>query len=783
MDALSRRHFLAVGGGAALVTAAGAWPAGPVAAAVAPGRVDTVPTTVTRTWLAPQYWANRLQDWRLHAGRLECLAKGHAGRTVGVLTRELVPGPLAGVLKVRTGTLLSGAGSSGFLLGAGAGRLDWRAAALVMAASGQGGGLLAVYDDDGQVRFRDHTDEHSQFTYAPLAATARSGPAPARRLTEDVTLQLVVSPAGAGLSDLVLTARDTGTGALLSSATRAGVPDSALVGGLSLVSFVQAGSAARHWLADLRTGGAKVAEHPERTAGPVLATQHSLSAGVLRLTAQLMPVGPTEPQLVDLQVRAPGTTVWRSLRTAAIGPAAVALFRVPGWDSSRDCEYRVVWSAGTAQEGSWSGTVRRDPAGQGSLTVALVDCTIHSYRNLEIPSSATSAVPGARALGLYTADSLYYPYADLVAGIRGARPDLLVALGDQYYENKPTKPDAAEPALDVLGRYALWLMSFRELVRDIPSITLVDDHDVYQGNLWGWAGRAAPRGDSSLGGYVMPPEWVNGVQRMQCAHDPDPFDPTPMLQGISVYYTAFSYGGVSFAVLEDRAFKNTNQLGVDELGRPLPPPRDLLGARQEGFLQAWATMHPGQPKVALTQTAYAAVHTTVDGGPSGDTDSGGNPPDARLRACRLLKAAGALVLAGDQHLATLVRHGLDTFTDGPVQFTVPAAGTAWQRWFEPAGPLPNATGLHTGDMTDAFGNRFRVLAVANPTVTMAQVQAVQRNNDVGDRRLKKEGYGIVQVDLTGRRHVLHCWPWSSGPAAPGAGEYPGWPFVLPFSAV
>ena len=34
-------------------------------------RVDSVPTGMTRTWLAPQYWANRLADWRLTDGRIE----------------------------------------------------------------------------------------------------------------------------------------------------------------------------------------------------------------------------------------------------------------------------------------------------------------------------------------------------------------------------------------------------------------------------------------------------------------------------------------------------------------------------------------------------------------------------------------------------------------------------------------------------------------------------------------------------------------------------------------
>jgi alkaline phosphatase D len=256
-----------------------------------------------------------------------------------------------------------------------------------------------------------------------------------------------------------------------------------------------------------------------------------------------------------------------------------------------------------------------------------------------------------------------------------------------------------------------------------------------------------------------------------------------VLQGISVYYCAFSYGGVSFAVLEDRKFKNTNKFGVNQFGAPLPPDRDLLGKRQEAFLAAWAGLHPGQPKICLTQTLFACVQTDPAGRPVADPDSNGAPADRRRAALQLLTQAGAVVLSGDQHLGSLVRHGIDAFTDGPVQFTSPAAGSAFQRWFRPDAPLPNASGPDTGDFVDGFGNRFRVLAVANPRVSYADVMAVQKSNNVGDRRLKQEGYGLVEVDRSRGEYRLNCWPWQQDVSAPGAAQYPGWPYVLPFSAV
>lgn len=783
---LTRRALLAgtagVSASAVLTTALARHDTAQARAVVPLSRVDSIPTGVTRTWLAPQYWANRVADWRLTDGRIEALTANAGGRTVGVLTRQLVVGDSPGALAVRTGTLATGAGFSGFLVGAGGGALDWRAAALVMAASGQGGGLLATYDSDGQVRFRDHTNETSQFAFAELPAATRTGPAPTRTLTEDVLLLLEITPDGAGGFTLTLTAQRYDDGTLLSQATRTGVASAALVGGISLISSTTAtGSSARHWFRELQSGGPKIAVLAHET-GPVLGTLYSLSGSVLKLSAQFMPIGSADPQRASLQRRAPGTTAWTTVQTVTIGGGYLALFRLTDWDSSKSWEFRVRWAVGTAQQASYTGTIRRDPTTQSGLAVAMVDCFIHTHRRLDVQSSGAPKFPGETFRGLYTTENLYFPYAELVANLRKHNPDVLVALGDQYYENRPTVKNLNPTLLDVLSRYYLWLWSFAEITRTTPTICLVDDHDVYHPNLWGWSGRAAPDGDYHWGGYLMPASWVNLVQRIQCSHNPDPYDPTPVLQGITVYYAAFSYGGVSFAVLEDRKFKDITPSGTDQSGAPLPPPRQLLGPRQEAFLQAWAGMHPGQPKICLTQTLFASLTTDPNGVVRKDPDTNGAPSPARSTALRLLKNAHAVVLSGDQHLASLVRQGITTFTDGPLQFTAPAAGSAWQRWFEPASPLPNATGPYTGDVVDPYGNKARVLAVANPKIGFAAVRAAQPGSEeVGDRALKREGYGIVRVDKGGRTFRLECWPWQTDPTVNGAAQFAGWPYTLRFA--
>jgi alkaline phosphatase D len=576
---------------------------------------------------------------------------------------------------------------------------------------------------------------------------------------------------------LRLQARDP-AGAPLVAARLDGVDGAALTGGIALVSSSrEAKGGARHWFAGFGTAGAKVARRPERAEGPVLGTLYTLNGPVLKLTAQLLPVGDTDPREVRLQLRrADGG--WEGRAVAPVGPGFAAAFRVTGWDGAAERRYRVLWAGGTAQEQAFEGTVAADPAGDGELRVGLVDCTIHSYRPLNVGSDANDRLPGSDPLGLYTERNLYFPYAELVAELGRRRPHLLAAVGDQYYEHRPTtREQGPEPTLDVLYRWYLWVWAFRDLTREVPTVVLVDDHDVYQPNLWGNAGAPAPSGDYRQGGYLHPAAWVNLVQRVQTSHNPDPYDPAPVAQGIGVYYGAFRYGGVGFAMVEDRKFKNGDKDNRDPDGRRYD--LTILGDRQERFLAGWAAADPGSPKICFSQTLWGCLQTDERGRAQFDADADAAVA-ARRTALELVKRAGALLCSGDQHLGSLVRHGLDGFDDGPVQFVAPAAGSAWQRWFEPAGGLPNPAGTpHTGDFTDAYGNRMRVLAVANPRLTKAAFRAAKRgrNAELGDRRRKREGYGLVRVDKAGRQFVIECWPWDGGP------QFDGWPYELPFPEV
>lgn len=735
-----------------------------------------------RVWLGRSFWGNRLQDWQAHQGRIECVpASGGRGvRSVGVLTRALRDGTGVAHLEVRTGTLRSGGGFSGFLVGAGAGAVDYRAAALVQGASGAGGGLLCVYEDDGNVSIREHTDENHQFAYAPLARSATA--ARSRAEDENVVLALDVVPDASGFT-LTMTAHDD-SGVLATCELRQ-VEATSVTGGIGLVSGSDkalSDGGGTYWFSDFAASGDKITEHDDRALGPLLGSLHSLNGNRLKMTAQLFPIGDADPRQVRLDWRAPGTTTWTGGVVAEVGDGYAGQLRVDSWDPAQDWEYQLTYAPGTEIEGAWTGLIRKDPGTTRSLVVGAVNCVAATHRQLDAVTPGTPKLPDEPAPGLYTTENLYFPFADLVGSIRAQNADLLVALGDQYYETTPTEKVAdPSPKFDSLYKYFLWLWAFRDLTASTPCVVLVDDHDMYQGNLWGHGGEPAPDRKDNSGGYVRDPIWINMMQDVQCGHNPDPYDAAPVAQGISVYYGRFTFGGTEFAMLEDRKWKS----GSDTSGRAAPAtgPSYLLGERQEAFLSDFGAGADDRPRVVLTQTMWVCLETGPDGSLRKDPDTNGFPPEARTRGVELVKKARALMLSGDTHLGALVRQGASTYDDGPLQFSVPAGATNFQRWFEPREPLPNGNGFpSSGNFTDPFGNKAQVISVANPKVPYAQVTAAygEKATTFSDRKRRSDGYGIVRVDHDAKQFVLECWPRDGDPHAPDTKQPAGWPHELPF---
>ncbi len=475
---------------------------------------------------------------------------------------------------------------------------------------------------------------------------------------------------------------------------------------------------------------------------------YTVSQGTLKLSAQLFPLLPEETRVVRLETRSTDAE-WKSIaEEEVIELGWSAHFRVKNWDHGKDVAYRVRHGETAAFEGR----IRRDPREKDRIVVASLSCN----------SSRTSG-----------------PRPRIIENLKKQDPDLLFFAGDQTYHH--TQHTAG------------WLefgLQFRELLRDRPVIAIPDDHDVGQANIWGEGGKKASTPAGPDGGYYYPVKYVNMVQRQQTWHLPDPHDATPIDRGISVYYTRLRVGGVDFAILEDRKFKSGPQGKIPKMG-PRPdhindPKYDrqsvdvegltLLGERQLSFLRDWSQDWEGaELKAALSQTAFCgAVH--IHGNPTNrllaDLDCNGWPQSGRQRALRELRRAWATHLCGDQHLAVVVKHGIDTYGDGPFAFTSPAiVNTIYGRWWHPEderpGPhaVPHSPLPWTGDYEDGLGNKITMLAYANP-------------EDRTDETQRADGYGLVRFDKKTREVTFECWSRFADASEGDEAQFPGWPMTF-----
>ena len=767
-----------------------------------------------RVWIGPEYYANRMLDWELRDGRLQAVEGRQAKpmRTVHLLTRWLADEEGSLVMSVRTGSVGEPDQTSdltwvGFLVGAGGSETDYRISSLVHHWPAPGGGLFVGVDGTGRIVVRDN--ENPDARRAPRADFTPEDwpliePSSGEGTLESIRtfgLRVMAAPGEEGY-DLVIETFIPATDEVISHAVYPGLDAKYFTGNVALVSHGSASSDEQgYWFDDWTVEGSKVRADDSRAFGPVLGVQYTLSEGTLKMTAQMGPLGPDDSNVAELQI-ADGAT-WTTVARGELDTNGYTIgFRVEDWAREGDTPFRVLYSLWEGAEPvthHYEGTIHATVEGE-EFVLAAMNC--HHISGGD---------------GSWTHNHFWWPHQEVADKVAYHEPDMIFFAGDQIYESGlagivRSPEDTA--ILDYLYHWNRFLWAFGDLTRHRPTVTIPDDHDVYHGNIWGAGGKAAtgphsPASDN--GGYIQSPGFVNAVHRTQTSHLPDPYDPTPVQQDISVYYTNVEFGGVSFAVLGDRQFKSAPRDLMPEAqiwnGWPRNPDWDaakdgdhpdavLLGDRQLAFMDHWARDWGSEAwmKVLLSQTLFANVATIpvdhFDGSgipglpipPPGeivtgykkamDHDSNGWPQTGRNKVVDVLRRARAFHVAGDQHLGSTVRYGKDTFQDAGYGFVVPSIANIWpRRWFPPeVSPTRDPSkSWYTGDHLDGFGNHMTVMAVANPVNSEIEPTALY------DRT---PGYGIVRMNRTTRNVVLEAWPRWVDPSAPGAAPYADWPVAF-----
>ncbi len=479
---------------------------------------------------------------------------------------------------------------------------------------------------------------------------------------------------------------------------------------------------------------------------------YTVHENTLKLTAQFYPIQGYEPFAAQLQVKSEGEWICRA-ESDIYYPGFTANFRIENWDDTGEHDYRVVHN----NTAFYEGIIRKNPRDKEEFVmVVFTGNSVSPNHGGEISKQ------------------------DIVENLKRLKPDLLFFSGDQVYNHS--------------AHLTYWLKfgrDFGEIISNTPTISLPDDHDIGQGNLWGAGGKKARTRDGQSGGYYMPAAYVKEVERAQTSHLPDPYDPTPIDRGIRVYYTDLKWGGIGFAILEDRKFKSGPEGVLYEEGKRRETLQalgndtrkfdvdgaTLLGDRQLKFLDEWTTdWTDTEMKAVLSQTIF-----TMSSNYAGrrknrikyDFDSNGWPQTGRNKALSAIRKSYSCMLAGDQHLGSVIHHGIDNWNDAGYSFCTPSIANFWLRWWAPDQPGENrqkGAPDYTGEYLDGFSNKITINAVANPTLPEIA--------EGGKFSTRAAGFGIVKFNKTEREITFECWGRNVDITDPNSRQYEGWPITI-----
>ncbi len=726
--------------------------------------------THNRIWLGGEYWANPMEDWRVNNGAAECVYQG-GNRSIHSLTHQLQHLDQSFEINVvvqRTTTTPNDGGAS-IRVGIESELQEHRSNCFVQ--QGFDAGII----NDQLVLNNKRTSLTSSIGLNAVRLRLQGAP---QLDAIELTLQAILSDTNEVIGELSYLAPKhvvQGNVALVSNFTitalnhRNAKPEE--LGGLYRFS---------NWSLQ----GKAFQQTPEQRFGPILWAMYSLSDSrssdgfIMKISAFTGPMGNSDSKQVELQIQQ--GKQWVSLGNQTLNPDGwVATFRVTNWDEAANTPYRLIYQEmhldGTVTPDIYEGEIRANPNDR-PLRMAALTCQ----------------------------NDYAFPYEPVAKNVAALDPDLVFFSGDQIYESHGGFGIIREPAqhaiLNYLRKFYQFGWAFREVMRNAPTLCLPDDHDVFQGNIWGEGGMAMqhPERDPSasvLGGYVEPVRMVNAVHRTCVGHHPDAFDPSPSSNGMSTYYGEMVYGDVSFAILADRQWKSGPErinVSVGVTGNdedPLfinpkfnPDGLALLGKRQEEFLTQWSQDWRGHKlKAVLSQTVFAGLATHQQHPErylKYDFDSSGWPAKARNRAIDVMRPSKALHICGDTHLGTLSQYGVQQQRDSNWAFCTPAIAAGWPRWWLPDTinlphqNRPTHNSPQTGEYLDSFGNKVYVYAVANPEIG-------ESNNRYIKAHQKGSGFGFITFDTQARTYTLDAYRFLVDVTKHAANnQHAGWPVTI-----
>ncbi len=326
-----------------------------------------------RYWIGQEYWANRIQDWQINNGRLECLEGNRPLRTVHLLSRSLEERTGTLEMSVETG-LISKTNQedpnsiNGFLIAAGNLDLHYKARAQIHNRYGNNAGYLAGIKADGQLVIIDNHD-----SLKVLPSTVEKKGLVLLNERKFVKLSVFLEPDDDGYS-LTLSAFDENEN-LLTKIKANKIPSEKLTGNIALLSHYGGDKNKSFWFRNWHVSGSKLNIHKDRNWGPVLNVLYTVSRNTLKMTAQFPILGKNDSKSASLEIKESGSTLWTKIaESRLVEPGWTMPFRVEEWNDTLDYDFRICYdlldTKGEKEKFYYTGKIPKNPKSQDEFVVA-----------------------------------------------------------------------------------------------------------------------------------------------------------------------------------------------------------------------------------------------------------------------------------------------------------------------------------------------------------------------------------------------------------------------------
>lgn len=328
---------------------------------------------IKRNQISENFWANRLQDWQLNKGRIECINTSLPLRTLHLLPYTISSDSGTVKISMKIGSIkkndsLTKHDYAGLILGAGALTDDFRKRAFIHQTHTKSGGIIAAVNGMGKLIFIDNeTGEFLNLAAAEEIKTPIFS-------TQGLYMQIKLYPEGETYSLNFSIVKETEE-EVLSHAKVMNIPKEKIEGNIAfVVNSPQNNCKSGIWFQDFKLSGTKLNYNENSKISPIIGAFYNYFNKQVHLKAQLMPPGFNSDNKVRLEISEYEKDEWKQIAEQEIDSVSyTADFSFKLKKHNTIYNYRLIYSEkddkGKTKEFFYEGLIKNKQKNTLKLTV------------------------------------------------------------------------------------------------------------------------------------------------------------------------------------------------------------------------------------------------------------------------------------------------------------------------------------------------------------------------------------------------------------------------------